>query len=158
MALERQPQVAPYACLYASMKRDFEIVDGIYLVQSSHELDLHNDFNFLELNYSVENRTLSLSWRRSDGEWVAPGTPESVTVEFREVREFRFIPRNEKLPFTEDDCINSFGYLVDEDWAEGVVITEPGQSPDPTWMTAIDFMSGAVIAVQATSAQAQIKA
>lgn len=140
------------------MKRDFEIVDGIYLVQSSYELDLHNNFNFVGLSYSVEDRTLLLSWRRSDGEWVASGTPESVNVEFREVSEFRFMPRDAELPFTEDDCVNSFGYWVDEDWADGVIFTEPSQNPDPVWLTAIDFMSGAVIAVQATSAHAQIKA
>ena len=74
------------------MKRDFEIVDGIYLVQSKYELDLHNNFDFLGLTYSVENRTLLLNWHRSDGEWVASGTPESVKVEFREVSEFRFMP------------------------------------------------------------------
>lgn len=140
------------------MKRDFEIVDGIYLVQSSYKLDLHNNFDFLGLNYSVENRSLLLSWRRSDGDWVTPDTPESVKVEFCEVSEFRFNPRDAQLPFTEDDCVNSIGYWLDEDWAEGVVISEPGKSPDQNWMTAIDFMSGAVIVVQATSAHAQIKA
>lgn len=140
------------------MKRDFEIVDGIYLVQSKYELDLHNNFDFLGLTYSVENRTLLLNWHRSDGERVASRTPESVNVEFREVSEFRFMPRNAELPFTEDDCVNTFGYWVDEDWAEGVIMVEPGQDSDPSWLTAIDFMSGAVIAVQASSAHAQIVA
>ena len=37
-------------------------------------------------------------------------------------------------------------------------MVEPGQNPDPSWLTAIDFMSGAVIAVQASSAHAQIVA
>ena len=140
------------------MKRDYEIVDGIYLVQSKHELDLHNNFDFLGLNYSVENRILLLYWRRSGGEWVASGTPELVNVEFREVSEFRFMSRDSELPFTDDDCVNSFGYWVDEDWAEGVIMVEPGQIPEPSWLAAIDFMSGAVIAVQASSTHAQIAA
>jgi len=140
------------------MKRDFDIVDGIYLVQSKHELDLHNNFDFLGFNYSVENRTLLLNWKRSNGDWVAPETPQSLNVEFREVSEFRFMPRDAEIPFTEDDCLNSFGYWVDEDWAEGVIMVETKQTPEPSWLTAIDFMSGAVIAVQAKSANAQIKA
>ena len=140
------------------MKRDFEIVDGIYLVQSKHELDLHNNYDYLGLCYSVENRTLLLSWRRSKGEWVASSGPEWVKMEFREVSEFRFMPRDDELPFSEDDCMNSFGYWVDEGWAEGVIVAEPNQNPDPAWLTAIVFMSGAVIAVQAKSAHAQIKA
>ena len=140
------------------MKRDFEIVDGIYLVQSKHELDLHNNFDFLGLNYSVEKRTLLLNWKCSSGDWVAPETPQLLNVEFRKVSEFRFMPRDVEMPFTEDDCMNSFGYWVDEDWAEGVIMVEPNQKAEPSWLTAIDFMSGAVVAVQASSAHAQIKA
>jgi hypothetical protein len=140
------------------MHRDFEITQGIYLVQPPHELDLHNHFDFLGLDYSVERRTLQLRWRRSRGEWVASATPASVTVEFREVSEFRFQPRDSKQPFTEDDCVNSFGYWTSEDWADGVIVLESHQTPDPKWLTAIDFMSGAVVAVQAASAHARIEA
>ena len=140
------------------MRRDFEIKGGIYLSQPPHELDLHNNFDFCGLHYSIENRTLSLHWRRSKGEWVAVGTPASVSVEFRVVSEFRFLPRDAKLPFTEDDCVSTFGYWTDEEWADGVIVTDPTQTPDPRWLTAIDFMSGAVIAVQAASAHARIAA
>jgi len=140
------------------MKRDFEIVDGIYLVQSQYELDLHNNYNFLGFNYSVEYRKLILNWRRSEGEWVATETPESLNVEFRDVSEFRFMPRDSDTPFSEDDCINSIGYWVDEEWANGVIMVDSNQIPDPLWLMAIDFMSGAVIVVQASSAYAQINA
>jgi len=140
------------------MNRDFEITNGIYLVQPPYELDLHNNFDFTGLQYSVRDRTLLLSWGRSNREWVASGTPASVSVEFREVSEFRFMPRDVELPFTEDDCVSSFGYWTDEDWADGVIVADPNQSPDPNWLTAINFMSGAVIAVQAVSAHARIEA
>ncbi len=71
------------------MNRNFEIVDGIYLVQESHELDLHNNFDFKGLDYSVEERFLALRWRRSNGDWVSSGTPKALTVEFKGVSEFR---------------------------------------------------------------------
>src|SRR6185312_2791547 len=139
------------------MLRDFEIKHGIYLVQSPHELNLHDDFDFLCLDYSVEHRTLHLRWRRSGAAWVTPGIPASVMIEFREVSEFRFRPRDSARPFTEDDCVDAFGFWTDEDWASGVTIVEPSQTPDPKWLTAIAFMSGAVLAVQATSAHARIE-
>jgi hypothetical protein len=139
------------------MDCDFSIAQGIYLVQPPHELDLHNNFNFVGLNYSVEHRTILLHWRRSNGEWVVGGTPATVTIEFREVTVFRFHPRNPAKAFTEDDCVNSFGYWVNEDWPEGVIIAEPSQPPDPRWLTAIEFMSGAIIAVRAASARARIE-
>jgi hypothetical protein len=139
------------------MQRDFEITNAIYLVQSPHKLDLHNNFDFLGLHYSVKERTLLLCWRRSKGEWVDSSTPASVCVEFQEVSEFRFKPRHAEIPFTEDNCVSTFGYWTDEEWADGVIVAEPGQNPDPEWLTAISFMSGAVIAVQAASAYARIE-
>ena len=140
------------------MKCDFTISTGIYLVQPPYELDLHNNFDFTGLDYSVEKRILVLRWRRSAGDWVAPGIPASVSLKFDDVSEFRFMPRTGTIPFTEDDCVSSFGYWTDEDWADGVIIAGPVQAPDPSWLTAIEFMSGAVIAVQATYAHAEIEA
>jgi hypothetical protein len=138
------------------MNRDFEIRDGIYLCQSPYELDLHNDFDFTGLQYSIERRTLTLGWRRSDGDWVRPGTPTGVSVQFREVSEFRFLQRDPEVPFTEDDCLNTFGYWTEEDQADGVFLLQANHAPDPRWLTALEFMSGAVIAVQAASAHATI--
>ena len=140
------------------MNRNYEIVDGIYLVQGSYELDLHNNFDFKNLEYSIAERKLVLSWERSKGDWVSLDTPKALTIEFNEVSEFRFMPRDSEKPFTEDDCINSFGYWVDEDWAEGVIMVEPNQTAEPQWLIAIDFMSGAVVAVQAESANAAVLA
>ena len=140
------------------MRRDFEIKGGIYLVQPPHELDLHNAFDFLGLHYSVADRTLLLQWRRSEREGVPPSRPTSVAIEFRGVTEFLFRPRDPQIPFTEDDCLSTFGYWTNEDWADGVIICPPPAVPDASWLTAIAFMSGAVIAVQADSAHATITA
>ena len=140
------------------MNQNFKIVDGIYLVLEGYELDLHNNFDFTNLDYSVEHRRLVLNWQRSNGDWVSSDTPKALVIEFKEVSEFRFMPRDSEMPFTEDECINSLGYWVDEDWAEGVIMLEPNQTAEPHWLTAIDFMSGAVLAVQAESASAKVTA
>lgn len=140
------------------MNRNFEIVDGTYLVQEGYKLDLHNNFDFTSQDYSIEHRKLVLNWQRSNGDWVSSDTPKALVIEFKEVSEFRFMPRDSEMPFTEDYCINSFGYWVDEDWAEGVIMVEPNQTAKPQWLTAIDFMSGAVLAVQAESASAKVTA
>ena len=139
------------------MEKTFEIVDEIYLIQSGYQLDLHNDFDFTDLNYSVEKQSLTLIWIRSRGDWVSAEVPKSLKIVFSNVSEFRFLPRNSKIPFSEDDCLNSFGYWADEDWADGVIIIEKGQNPDPHWLTALDFMSGAVVVVQTKSAHSIIK-
>jgi hypothetical protein len=138
------------------MKRSYKIVDGIFLVQEGYELDLHNNFDFKGLEYSVEERRLLLHWKRSKGDRDGSDTPKALTIEFKQVSEFRFMPRDAEKPFTEDDCINSFGYWVDEDWAGGVIMVGPDQHAEPQWLTAIDFMSGAVLAVQAECANATV--
>ena len=140
------------------MNRNFEIANGTYLVMPGHELDLHNNFDFVGLTYSVEERKIVLSWARSTGDWVHPETPMTLIIEFLEVSEFRFMPRDPVIPFAEDDCVNSVGYWVDEDWAQGVMMVEPHQKAEPHWLTAIDFMSGALLAVQAEQANAKITA
>jgi hypothetical protein len=136
------------------MRRDFTITDGIYLCQPPHELDLHNDFDFLGVDYSVEARAAALRWRRANREGVPPAMPQSLTVTFHDVSEFRFTPRDPELPFSEDDCMNAFGYWADEDWVKGIILVPDGKEPDPRWLTAVEFMSGAVILVQASSANA----
>jgi hypothetical protein len=141
----------------AAMRRDFEIINGIYLSQPPHVLDLHNDFDFHDLRYSIRDRILSLHWRRSNRKSVPANTPASVCVAFREVSEFRFHPRDPKQPFTEDDCMNTFGFWTDEDWADGVIVPDRNQTPEPSWLTAVDFMSGAIILVQTASAHARIE-
>jgi hypothetical protein len=140
------------------MNRDYEIIDGIYLVQDGYELDLHNNFDFKSIEYSVSERKVVLRWVLSNGDWGIAETPKALAIEFGGVSEFRFMPRDSDVPFTEDDCINSIDYWVDEDWADGVIMVEPNQKVEPQWLTAIDFMSGAVIAVQAERASAKVMA
>ncbi len=140
------------------MRRDFDITDGIYLSQAPHELDLHNNFDFLGVDYSVETRKVELRWRRVKKHGVPAGTPQSLVVSFGEVSEFRFMPRDADQPFSEDDCMTTFGYWTDEDWAEGVIVIASDKEPDPQWLTAVEFMSGAVIAVRASFANAVIAA
>jgi hypothetical protein len=140
------------------MNRNYKIKDGIYLVQNPYELDLHNNFDFTGLDYSVEDRSLILNWKRSSGDWVNPDAPELLIIEFSGVNEFRFLPRDSEMPFTEDDCLSNFGYWTDEDWADGMIIADENQNPEQNWLTALDFQSGATILVKAESAHAKIKA
>ena len=141
------------------MHRDFTIKMGIYLVQPPHELDIHNYYDFQELRYSVAERTCSFLWRRSGRDGIPASPPASATIEFRGVTEFRFQPRDPEMPFTEDDCVRDFGYWTVEDWAEGaVMICNDPQTTDTQCLNAIEFMSGAIVIVQADSAHATIVA
>jgi hypothetical protein len=136
------------------MTSDFEVGHGIYIVQGNYKLDLHNNFAFLEVQYSVADRKASLYWRRRSDNWVPPESPAMLSITFEEVKEFRFLRRDPEMPFTEDDCLSTMGYLTDEPWSQGHVLLTA--DPERDWLTAFEFQSGAVIALRADRASARI--
>jgi hypothetical protein len=136
------------------MTSDFEVVDGIYVVQGDHKLDLHNNFDFQEVRYSVAERSASLWWRRGSGDWVRRDLPATLSIEFEGVKEFRVVGRDPEMPFTEDDCLSTMGFLTDEPWSKGNILLTA--DPERDWLTAFEFQSGAVIALRAERATARI--
>ena len=146
------------------MQEHFTLKNSIYLVADGVELDLHNDYNFVGLDYSIEKRVLILRWVRNPGEWVAHDSPAEVELEYREVQRFEFRPRDLEMPFTEDDCLSDAGYCCDAGWptsvsngceATGVFSTDAAS--EDGWLRAFQFQSGSVIVVLADQANAKIK-
>jgi hypothetical protein len=137
------------------MQTNFQFRDSIYLVFDNFEFDLHNDYDFTRVEYSVLERTVELHWRRSSGDWVKPDIPRAITLRFDDVSRFEFKPRDANVPFTEDDCLATVGYLADADWCKGIFWTEG--VPEVDWMHAFEFMSGAVIALQSKESRVTIE-
>jgi hypothetical protein len=137
------------------MQSNFKFSDSIYIVFENFELDLHNDYDFTRLEYSVMERAVELHWKRSSGDWVKPNLPAAITLQFDEVSKFEFKPRDSNIPFTEDDCLSTVGYLSKEDWCDGIFWTEG--SPEIGWMQAFEFMSGAIIALHAGKSSITLK-
>ena len=133
------------------MKTEFKFKDSIYLISGDQEIDLHNAYYFRGVNYSIAERRVTLSWERGDGDWVGKTLPSLIDAEFRGIIHFQFNPRDPEMPFSEDDCLSSIGYWVDEDWCDGIFSTEG--EPDPEWLTAFEFMSGATILLKADEAK-----
>jgi hypothetical protein len=52
------------------MKVNFDILDNIALSYEVLYIDLHNNFDFEKLEYNVGHRELTLTWKKTDGEWV----------------------------------------------------------------------------------------
>ena len=129
----------------AMRAENFSWSDSIYLVVEGQELDLHNCYDFQSFTHSIANRSVSLAWCRGAGEWVDNDLPTSICIEIFEVHYLRVRPRDPSMPFTEDDCLSSFGYDCDEDWADGQFWVEGNL--DPNWRWSFEFQSGAEIVV-----------
>jgi hypothetical protein len=137
------------------MIEDFTIKDAIYLVSGEDALDLHNNYDFTGITYSVAERRATLTWVRSIGDRVPATQPLQLQLEFLGVSCFHFMPRDPEMPFTEDNCLSSAGYWTDEDWCDGVMISEA--DPETEWLRAFHFQSGATVAIAADEAKAIIR-
>ncbi|NMR28062.1 hypothetical protein HH219_21505 [Pseudoalteromonas sp. NEC-BIFX-2020_015] len=137
------------------ISENFSWSESIYLKYDSIEYDLHNDFDFIEINYIIETQSVTLKWKRGTGNWVNQNQPDLIVLNISNVSQFEFKPRDSEMPFTEDDCLESFGFISDDDWCDGQFWAD--KIPDESWLWSFIFQSGAEIIIGAKSAIVQIE-
>lgn len=128
--------------------------NSIYLHIGRLKLDLHNDYDFKKVIYDIEQRSVLLEWHRGSGEWVSNALPHQIQILMTEIYGFRVLPRDPKMPVSEDNCLNSFGYDCDEDWADGQFWVD--SAPEPEWRWSFLFQSGMEIQVDGESASVTV--
>ncbi len=134
------------------IKCDFQIEAGILLVKGRHSLDLHNFYKFVAVTYAIETQSVTLKWRRADRQEIPKDIPSALSIEFNEVSVFEFLLRDGDQPFSEDDCLATFG-----NWHhDGAVIIYDDGISNQEEPIAISFMSGATIVIAAMCASATI--
>ena len=84
-------------------------------------------------------------WHRGTGKWVDQSLPHGIHIEMLEIHYLKVAPRDPKMPFSEDDILDCFGYDCDEEWADGQ-FWQDGE-PEPDWRWCFSFHSGAEIIV-----------
>lgn len=94
-------------------------IDGI-------AIDLHNHFHFRSITYDVLKRKLNLVWVRN--EYASDKDPLSVNISFSCVSHFSSIPRDANIPYSEDDCVHSIGYIGKNERTEDFYLLDtPGE-------------------------------
>ena len=111
------------------MEEHFTFGSDIYRVADGDELDLHNNYDFQGVDYSIRDRSVTLRWHRGEGDWVPKQSPAEVELKYDGVERFEFHRRDPEMPFTEDDCLANSGYWTDEDWGDGVFVTPAAPEP-----------------------------
>ena len=124
--------------------------DFIAIERGSDRFDLHNNFGFQGLSYDQAQRTLELQWRRGLGDLVRPTEPFDLRMCFVGVYLLRTQERDPELPFTEDSCLDSIGFMWDDLVAEMRAFTSNQPGNGCTHLIA-NFMSGFSIKVGAES-------
>jgi hypothetical protein len=131
---------------------NFQVEGGIYLKQDGRDFDLHNDHDFNALSYSVANRVVELTWRRSSGDWVRAGMPPGLALSCRGVTHFSATGRDPKMPFTEDDCLAEVSFALPDGSLEGFVVSSGSETFDLSWHWLLSFQSGFTLRIAGESA------
>src|SRR5688572_6871702 len=73
------------------LKEDFRLHD-IHLKKDGDLLDLHNDYHFTGMAYSVADRRVTLGWRKAAGARIPEGLPVELELLYEDVSRFRCSP------------------------------------------------------------------
>jgi len=127
---------------------------SVELLVAEVHLDLHNCYDFASFKHDIQKRELILIWRRGTGDWVDASLPSQFTLNFFDVYHLKIEPRDHQLPFTEDDCLEEFGFYSDAETNEDPFFRE--FDIDPNWLWSFTFQSKAEIVVGAKLAKATL--
>lgn len=94
------------------MTSNFILYQNYAIHFENKHLDLHNNFLFEEFSYNTEKRQLILKWKGTKADWVPADNPRKLVITINEVEFLKIIPRNYKIPFSEDNCLNDLTYYL----------------------------------------------
>jgi len=91
------------------------LVDSNYALDvGGRHIDLHNNFDFESIEYSIRQNRLSMTWAKVTGDWVQIDVPEYVKIEFDNVVFLKI--QTDSYDKNDDKGTLSFiGYLHPED-------------------------------------------
>ena len=136
------------------MRTSFTLDQEIAIVAGGSYFDLHNNFDFVGFEYCPTERCARLQWARGEGDWVSRDLPKSLTLRFHGVSNFAVRRRDHDLPFTEDSCVASIGFLPPE-FSEDYAAICPDYRSDDEHLS-IQFQSGLGVKLWAETATHEI--
>ena len=116
-----------------------------------NNFDLHNNFSFLGFSYETFNRKIELNWRKRDDEWVPNDSPEKIQLIIEDVAFLKASERYQDMPFTEDDCLSTIGFMWN-DMIEEMGAYYSSEPIDDCNHLSISFMSGFDLKISAERA------
>ena len=119
-------------------------VDGLHR-------DLHNNYSFERIVFDSSRRELTVEWVKGQSSWVPEDTPQSLKLIFSDVSLFKCKERDSDMPYSEDDCMSSLGFIHNEmlDELEGFSYEKPSSNANHL---NVSFMSGFAFKVAAKTA------
>ena len=116
--------------------------------------DLHNFYDFESFSYDVIARKIVFRLTKVEEEWVPSEEPSAITINFINVNYFSAEPRDKRLPFTEDDCIECIGFVEPDAPTKDFYLLD---NPTEIHHCVVRFQSGLILRIQAEEAICDIQ-
>ena len=133
--------------------RNFQIKDGYQVVISGFKLDVHNDYDFVDLEFNGTSRLVTMAWKKTNGGWVQKNTPEGFRLIF-ESTELIYVTEP-KTRISEGETLSFVGFLHPEDFATMDGYLEH-QDADRSWHMIFGFENGSSIKLFARSVRCDL--
>ena len=115
--------------------------------------DLHNFYSLDFLKYEINDRRVVLEFSKRSESWVPPEEPNKICLNFVCISHFSAQERDPKMPYTEDDCIESIGVVEPEALTKDFYLTD--DFPQDHHLV-LRFQSGLFIRLQAEEASCEL--
>lgn len=97
------------------MKVNFDIIENYALGHEGQHIDLHNNFDFVNFDYNIVDREITLTWKKSRIEEGNKNEPEDLVLLHKEVDYLAIADQNQKDSFNDNTCLGevTFSPLAD---------------------------------------------
>ena len=93
------------------MKVNFEITDFQFLHFAEKQIDLHNNFDFVGLEYNVAGREIVMNWEKTSGDWVNESDFSSLKLVHKKVTFFNVVGQEAGSSLTDDTCLGEITFF-----------------------------------------------
>lgn len=93
------------------IKVNFQLTENYAINYDSRHIDLHNNFDFISLEYDIETMTLILRWLKSSGDWVPKDELLGLALLHKNVSYLTISSRDPEMPLSEDSCLSDITFF-----------------------------------------------
>jgi hypothetical protein len=125
---------------------NFEIKENYALLYGGRHIDLHNNFDFVDYNYSNALRQLVITWKKAEGKWVNADELQKLTLIHTNVS-FVHVSYDHSYEYPNDDrCLADLSFYPSSDRQTNDRIISQNK-PDVDDDIIYSFQSGSFIRV-----------
>ncbi len=128
------------------MKTNFDITHSNEICIEGRHIDLHNNFDFVSLDYNVTLRQVKLTWNKSKGDWVDENEIAGLVLVHEIVTYFTVGGQDDESTFDNARCLSDISFFPSNDRDANNLITlqaKPNEDDDILYL----FMNGQFIRI-----------